>query len=412
MKFFKYTYILGIIAVAFSSCTEPYKIEESTFEELLVVEANLTDSLQYQTVFLSRSYPITANQVSYESNAQVWLERNDGVTYNYVQQDTVYVSTEAFQAEQGSSYTLHVVTSNGEEYISSQEETPQEINIESLYTEIAVDENGNEGVQIYADVVGSSSETLYTRATYQETYKIVTPYILYADTELTNLVNNCYVSNGCSSVCYDIELTNLDNPVNICYPTLSSNEIILQSSASLNQPMIERVPLKFINKEDYMLREGYSFLAQMYSQSYDVFQYYVTTAKLNSDGDVLSPVQPGFINGNMRSVADASTRVVGYFQVNTQATKRIFFDFADFGFPEPAYFSECDVQFWDYNSTCPPPGTPPPPDQRVMLYQAISFYNYKVLSHTPGSSEYQIVNPECSDCRMYGTTTMPDFWEE
>ena len=57
---------------------EPFTPEVSNYENLLVVEAFLSDDARNQEIILSRSYPIDTTRVHYETGAGVWLEYASG----------------------------------------------------------------------------------------------------------------------------------------------------------------------------------------------------------------------------------------------------------------------------------------------------------------------------------------------
>lgn len=417
MKYnFKYILLLALLAVLFDNCTEPYPLTSLTYEEYFVVDATVTDSLQYQTIKLSKSSVLNSDTLNYVNNASLSISSSTGDIYSFHQiaSDSTYISDIPFKAEQGKSYQLKITTPDGKEYISTNEETPQEINIDNIYATNYTNELGIEGIEVYANVSGNGSNTIYTRYEYEETYKIVTPYTLIYDVNLTNVALNCQVGT-CGTYCYDINITGVDNPQlhKICYSTQSSNELLLATSSEQSANAVTGVPIKFIAKDDYSISERYSILVKAYSESYDAYQYYRLTQKISGEGQSFSPTQPGFIYGNISNVSNANEQVVGYFNIVTVKKKRIFFDHSDFNYTKPNYFADCEPVTYDYDWICPRGGVPPyNVDHRVMIYQYLNTNNYKLLEHQEGTSLYTLIAPECIDCTSFASNVVPDFWVE
>ncbi|GLB50957.1 DUF4249 domain-containing protein [Neptunitalea lumnitzerae] len=405
-----------VTSIILIGCVEPYPIATNSYEELLVVDATLTDSLQYQTVKLTKSYPLTTESATYVNNATVWIEDTDGQIFNFsqIETDSTYISDVQFNAQQNNSYSLHITTSNGNEYTSEWQNTPPQIQINDLYAEHAFNEEGTEGAQVYIDVKSDDTTPIYLRYTYEETHKIRTPRVSSFEWEIQNYVSPVFYGPDCITVEYDIILTERDAPVNICYKTNYSNNINLANSNNLSQNIIDKHPIRFINKDDYILAERYSILATVYSESYQSYQYYQTLDKLNSNGSVLSPVQTGHIQGNIFN-NNSEEKIIGNFNVTAVKTKRIFFDFTDFGFSQPSYPVEQDIHELDYMDACNPFKQP----DRLVLRTLLLLENYQVLQYQQEVTNFEIlgkiytvINPECADCTTFASNVKPAFWED
>ncbi|MCG8579530.1 MAG: DUF4249 domain-containing protein, partial [Bacteroidales bacterium] len=129
-------------------------------------------------------------------------------------------------------------------------------------------------------------------------------------------------------------------------------------------------------------------------------------------GDVFG-VQPFSITGNIKNINDGKEPVLGYFQTGSVTSERLFIDRRE--------VSELDLPIRKYNEGC-----------HVDTFMADGFaYNtpleiYEALV-VPGSynlydgvySEMSmavigllLAPPPCSDCRITGTLSKPDFWED
>ncbi|WP_281766182.1 DUF4249 domain-containing protein, partial [Neptunitalea lumnitzerae] len=233
-SFFKILPILLILSGITSSCTEPYPIASETFEELLVVNATLTDSLQYQTVRLTNSYPLNTDTLVYVNNASVYIRDNNNQIFNFSQvaNDSTYISDMPFKAVENASYSLHITTQDGREYESTEETTPQKVTIDNLYAEAHTNQQGVEGVQVYADVTGNTNDNVYCRYEYEETNKVITPYNI---TQRMNVGGYEYYYDSvreCDYMFYYIMLVPVEENINICYRTENSKDILLATSTN------------------------------------------------------------------------------------------------------------------------------------------------------------------------------------
>ncbi|SFU28045.1 protein of unknown function [Pustulibacterium marinum] len=402
-----------IIMVAVGSCTEPYNAISESYESLLVVEATITDSIQQHTVLLSRTNAVNSYDRNVESGAEVWVESSTGETFQFSESDEegTYLSNTEFAAQQGNTYTLHITTSNGRKYVSSEEETPQKTEITNVYPEVATNDIGVEGVKVFADVSGTDGSPVFVKYEYTEQYKIVTLVDVPYDYTLENLVRDTNYEDGTCETDFDLVFTDRTENSSICYsfPTVS-NTIIQNNSASYSGTEIPYTEVNFIAKDEYKLRERYSILVRAYSQSYDSYQYYNLVHKMNENDSELSSQQPGYIKGNIHSDEDEDERVFGFFNVWSLSQKRIFFDYTDFGFPQPDYFAELiSVEISKGETPCPGPTNN---DSIVILRGR----NYQLNGLLPGAigipGGYKFVNPACSDCRSRGDNVPPDYWEE
>lgn len=406
-----FVYYMLLIWILATACTEPYPITSETFEDILVVEATITDSLQYQTVKITKSYPLNTTNLPYVNNAQVWIENSDGLTYNFAQAatDSTYISNTPFKAEQNKSYVLHIVTEDGKKYISAEETTPQKITIDDLYAERYTNDLNVDGVQVYVNCFGDNSETpLYARFEYEETNKIVTPYLSLYEYDMQNVSTIHYASCPTyDALFYILVLNQRDEPVNTCYNTEKSYKIILASSENQQNNNTVLGAIRFINGDNYLIAERYSILVKAYSQNYASYQFYKNTQKLNSDENTLSPKQPGYIQGNIYNTNNNEEKIMGYFNVASLDTKRIFFNQTDFGFSNSGYFSECDLLTFDWEDRCPGVHEE---SERNKLYRYLVDKNYEIVYRE--GLVYTIANPECSNCTTFASAVVPDFWED
>lgn len=319
------------------ACTEPYEIESKTFERILVVEGTITDQPDHQIIKISRTTPLDNKAIAYESNAKVSVAGSDGSKFNFTQDVNTgfYVSDQAFAAEPGISYILNILTADGKHYLSSPAVLPPTVPINKLYAERIVDPPGNkDGVQVLVDTEDTSGKAKYFRYEYEETYKITAPYPSPYIAEIINFDPVAFT--------FEIALTPRE-PEQICYSTEISSGISQTSTTELGENKIFRFPVRYLSKLDARLQTRYSILVKQYVQSLEAYTFYKIIKEMGSIESLLSQGQPGYVMGNIENADDADEKVLGFFEVSTTTSKRIFFDYMDFGLPKPPYFYECEV---------------------------------------------------------------------
>lgn len=389
---------IGII-LFFHSCVEPYTPSTEVFEQVLVVESFLTSELKHHQVKLSETYRLEDDTVSYVTNANVKVLSDKGERFDYFSAGQgIYLSVDEYRAEQGVKYQLEIEF-QGKIYRSDEEEITGVSNLTSVEASRAVDDDGVLGVAIQANSNSASGDTKFYRYTYEETYKIVSPY-----TSNQKFITD---ENG-FAVLVDV---GPDEEREICYNTLSSKKGVLSNTNFLNADNQEDVLIKFIPVTDKKILNRYSILVSQLVISGEAYRYFETLEELSNSESVFSQNQPGFLNGNIMSVNDPEENVVGYFEVASVSKQRIFFNFTDvFNSDErPDPTADCEV-------VRPLTGLGFEPGE-IDFYVSGGLLQY--LSDAPPSTDplnpegpYNMVPVECIDCRSIGTPIKPDFWIE
>jgi len=374
-----------------SSCIEPFEGAVDSFEDVLVVNATITNENKKQEVLLSRSFRFEEETTPAEENAQVMIQTDDGMQYTFEEvAPGKYLSTNAFAAEMNTAYTLLITTQDGKPYTSSSMELPvQNTNIDNLYAERTTNNDGVEGMGIFVDSFDPSSTSNYYRHEYVETFKIIAPFWTPFDIVVLN--------EGVST--FNTAIILREREERICYGREPSRSIQVASTLALSEDRLTKYNVRFIERDNYILTHRYSVLVRQYVQSPEAFSYYETLRGLSqSAGNVFSEDQPGFLAGNIVSLDNPRENIAGFFEVATVDEKRIFFDYEDF-FPNeeaPPYIADC-MPFSPSSE-----GTLGERDLANLIYaDAIRYYG-------PGL----VVRKECGDCTVLGSNVVPDFWIE
>ncbi|EAR02917.1 DUF4249 domain-containing protein [Maribacter sp. HTCC2170] len=385
--------LLYFLFLVQTTCTEPFVIKSIDFDSVLVVESTLTDELKRQVVKLSRTIGLEEFGESTEGSADVNIEDSNATvfTFSYDSKTKTYLSDIEFQAETNIQYTLKIRTSDGRGYTSKVVGLPPKSQLEKVYAEF-VSANGKEGIQVFVDSDNATGAE-YFRYEYEETYKVRLPANAKFDWEIVNYSD--FTQFG------EIVLTPREwSDEEFCYPTDSSVGYVQTSTNDMEEKRITRFPIRFIDKENPVLRERYSILVRQYTQSIEAHTFYKTLADLSSEENLLSQGQPGFVSGNIASDTDPDEKVLGYFGAASVYSQRIYFDHNDFSLDLPPYFVECvwlisnEISFQE-------------------LRRKLEFENYQVYSTDDiVEGPHYITKSECSKCTAFSTHIKPDYWED
>lgn len=390
MRHNKTYYLIWMLIASFVlSCTEPFNLKSIDFEDALIIEAIITDEVKHQEIKLSRTFSLEEFTPSKESNAQVIITDDAQNTYEFEETSSgLYTSKTPFGATQNSNYTLTVITNNGKTYKSQPTQLPNTVPINSLYASKEVNnDTANENVSIYVDGFDTSSNSKYFRYEYEETYEI----------EATSWVDGEFTVSNTGQLSWN-ELCCRPLEKRVCYNTVVSDSIIQLKVENTLLGETSAFPIRVISRDNPIIRTRYSILVKQYAQSLEAFTFYKILNKFSSSEDVFSQNQPGFFSGNLFSVDNSKEKVVGYFDISSVSTKRIFFNFSDL-FPNqavPPYFEDCtSYLITDLNLL----------KEKVIAEEVV----YANANPNPGGIPY-VVSASCGDCTKLGSSTKPDFW--
>ncbi len=396
----KKNYLLLILLTAFTfSCTESFTIKTEHFESALIIEATLTNELKYQEVKLSTTYALEEDTPVLETAATVQITEDNQTTYTLIEiEDGLYRSTVKFKAVPNKEYQLKITRSTGEAYESKKEKLTAISQIDDLYMTKELNTDGKEEIRLNVDSFDATNSSKFYRYTYEETYKISSPYWSAYDAIYHSItppvVDTIYNRNNF------IKKT--------CYNTRISNEIVITETTGLTEDRVSKFIVRKILPNNYIIMHRYSILLKQFVQTREAHNYYKTLEKFSSSPEnIFSQTQPGFIEGNIYSVTKSNERVIGLFEVSSVSTKRVFYNYSDFDLEEIP----------DYPGGCKPVA-PQLVDEfgESILIAFIqsglwSFYQMNPDPIVAGvSGPYSMVKNDCNDCRIYGTTVKPSFW--
>ena len=379
-------FLIFILALG---CVEPFTPEVSNYQDLLVVEAFISDDTKSQTVILARSFPIDTSRVNYETGASVLLEEVAGSQIVFTEKKLGHYSPEAvFVPEEGKSYILSITTRNGEVYNSASVSMKITPPVSDLYFErktlpsdkaIGLDE----GFQIYLDAEIESDMPGYYMYEWEETWEFATPFFSFLD--------------------YDFDTHReflREENISRCWQESFSTGLNLATTENLSNSNIEKQPIRFVSFSESTLRRKYSILVKQFSLSEEGFRFWENLKESNESTGSLYDAQPFQVTGNIKNVNNPGEPVLGTFDMATVSSKRIFINSLD-DVPSdiniPTLYPQCRGA-----------------DTLVSFQKAENFLNIGYLierySAPPGSGFFMVIK-SCIDCRLKGSNVEPEFWE-
>ncbi|MGK0175868.1 MAG: hypothetical protein ACI9AT_002255, partial [Ulvibacter sp.] len=228
---------------------------------------------------------------------------------------------------------------------------------------------------------------------YEETYKIIAPRWVPQDLVLLDELT-CAV---------DLRPTRPQEE-RVCYNTVTSTTINQVSTNSLTEDRVMGHLVRFINSEDFIISHRYTILVNQYIQSSAAYTYFETLNNFASEESLFSQIQPGYFEGNVSSETNPNEKVIGFFDVSSVSSQRLYFNYEEFYPDEPLppleyNCQEFELQQLTISGNC---GT---------LISGLLTDNVVYYS---GSSvgPFNMVFRACGDCTALGNNVAPGFWED
>ena len=395
MKNYKFYNIVILIFLTpvLNGCTETYPLITNRFEDVLIVEANLTNELKKQEIKLTKSAKFEDEDYLSESGAEVFITDDAGNQYNFSEGSDKYVSDVELQAVPNTKYQLHINTKDGRSFASSPETLTTITPMRSVVAAIEQKDDIN-GVGIRVSSFDPTSTSTFYRFEYEETYKVIAPKWVPIKLDWNN-GNPAFIQNSPNT--------------KTCYGSKKSLELFLLNTNNLKEDRVDYL-IRFINDQDYIITHRYSILVRQYVESLAAYNYYNVLKKTaSSGGTIVSPTQPGLLLGNLKSI-NGDSKIAGYFDVCSVSTERIYFNYEDL-FPgkfPPPYYTDC-TQFCYAKE----PNNPVPCTRCCHYIEDLPFGKISYFSGDGSNSltTYWVDIP-CGDCTTIASNIKPAFWTD
>lgn len=383
--FRKVFFISSILLFAFglNTCVERFRPNIDKYDNLLVIDGNITNQPGPYTVRLSRSAPLHNLEFIPVTECELTIFDNTGNSEILVSvAPGIYqTSPSGIQGIVGREYKISIQLPDGKAYESDFEELKQAVELDSVYAQIEYREGESvdhtlAGYQFYLDTKVVTAETNYFFWSLEATYHYQSDYTIRWIWEGTLewfhgpwKLYNCWI----------------DDPI---------SDIFVFNTKGLVTPRVTAFPLHFVNTDTRRLSVKYSLLVKQFTVSQHAYAFF-EGLKENTDQGSLYEQQPSQIRGNIKNINDINEPVLGYFLIAGLDQKRIFVDRPKY--PVHHYYYKCELNEGVFDAYA---------DLMWMGWHKIPVY----VIETPGGRR-GVPNQTCVDCRLKGgTIEKPDFW--
>ena len=378
------------------ACVTPYYPNITKYDNLLVVDGQLTNLKGPYIVKLTRTFKYSGSTVAVGageqpaervSGAKLKIIDNTGLEVSLNEISTGEYSTvdTTFRGVPGKSYKLQI-NYNNQVYESDFETIKTPTPIDKLYWEYKpLDSDGPNRVQVLLDTHDSANSTRYYGWEYEETWKFSVPLDVTTNPEWK-----------------------------ICYQNDSSFFLNLNTTIQKNSDIISRQPLKSIDESSNRLFFRYTILAKQYSFTEKTYKYFDNLISLNQNQGTLFDATPYSLVGNIKNLTNKDIPVLGYFVVSGVSEKRIFIDRSELSqdFNPTKGFNDCNVHLILVPKTLTDFRQNHDVDSLMKLgYTVYEKYDTYIDQYTPGWS-LSLAKPYCFNCTLTGVNKIPDFWTE
>ena len=320
----QYISILAILLLL--GCEDYYEPDIENISGALVVEAMLTDQKDILTVKLSRT--TSYNEATYydgESNAEVFLLSTNGESYTFYQSTTGYYKSEdSITAQTGEFYYLHIITEDGDEYMSEVEEMMPPCTIDTIQltdsTELDVEYDSwgdpytTEIDGIYISVLPSTPERSDVGFLYQ--WRSLINYYVYSDSGLVYFDYYCWLKKSSSTLyVYDY------NEEETGYSLILDNLHFLSYDDDLSALPIDSS--RFSGTIESIYTSSFYYHLKQYTVTESGAEFWKSVkAQSEASGKLFDPVEEE-ISTNIYCTSDTSKSVYGYFNTASYSDKII-----------------------------------------------------------------------------------------
>ncbi len=395
-------FIIAVLSLSILlGCVEEIRFENESFEFFLVIDATLTDELKHQEIYINRAHRFEEQGPNEVTGATV-LVLGGATTYVFQEKEPgTYVSENEFAAQPNIPYHLEITTKNGARYTSATTQLTTKTTLDNLYAKREINDDGTDGISLLVDSYDPTNTSHYYRYEFDETFKVIAPK--WVDKDAFIVADNypdCIVGLK-------------ERPVEqrTCYRTETAATVNLATTMALSEDRIEGHQVNFLSNKNYKISFRYSILVRQYVITQEAHAFWETMNSFNDQGSLFSQIQAGYIPGNIVSQTNEEERVIGFFEVATKDTKRLFFDYTDFYPTEdiPPFVIPCPQDapgLFDisHNNRCGP--------IMASIRTKTLVYLMENTGQFPRGGPYIMVPRACGDCTVLGNSVPPDFWTE
>jgi hypothetical protein len=392
-----------VIFIPVYSCLDVFYPQLDNKSGLLVIDALITDESRSYDVYISRSVSALTTRTTMVKGATVKIYDDSG-NQNSLQEIAAghYITdSKKFTGVVGKKYVLYIKTSDGSEYRSDTCKMYGTSSIDQVYFRKTKKFAGNgtdelTGISFFIDGHVTGKENCYLRWDYTEDWKIVVPYV----PEYAFSAPNTF--------------TPIPEKNKICWKKAKSTDILIHSFQDQSDPIVREQEVGFMipNQSD-RFNERYSILVNQYAISRKEYDFWNQLKQTTEEGGSIFERQPYSLSGNIKNIGDPKEAVLGYFQVASISSKRLYIDAYQIGrLYIPLLPNTCDLKTYRIGDTV----------ETIRFRSFSDIYGYIITRDSilvkPSYSNFGILNGmivsahRCTDCAISGDPKKPLFWIE
>jgi hypothetical protein len=370
-----------IIVILFLGCRDKYVVQTNTPPAGFLVVEGFINVNGTTNIMMTRSSSLDSPMLIPEPGAQVEVQSDNGVSFLLTENPGGHYSGNAMILDPAQQYRLHILTTNGREYLS-------DLTAAKITPPIdTVTWTGNStAVTIYVSTHDSQNQPGYYQWQFDETWKYSSAFsstLEYVDDQLIPRPD----SDG----------------IYYCWRSDVSTNINVASTEKLSENVISNYPLTEIPyATSDKLIDKYSILVRQYSLTKEWYEWNQKIKKNTEQLGSIFDAQPSETGGNIHCVTDPTETVVGFVGCTTETQKRIFISRYDI--PPAVILSGYEFCIKDTIGL-----DPSVIHARLSQGFYLPVHPVYILGLLKG---YEISGPDCVDCRLKGGTTVkPPFWQ-
>lgn len=386
-----------------NSCIEQFtpQLDDYESDDLIVVEGQITDEEGPFRVKLTKTFELD-NMQEYSPpvyGADVQIFDDKGNQFQLYQKVEGWYETEdkKLKGVAGNTYTLNITLEDGMQYESSPVLMHDVPEIDSVYFEVnpraRFDEEfvlTEEWLDIFVDSKDPTGKTKYWKWDFEETWEVKIP------------TDSLLIQHGWDNerAYYTTEKVNIDPEEEVCWVTMPSKSIHIKSTSKNSDKNVKRVTINSIGANGDRLHIKYSIIVRQTALNEEIYRFWERLKDANEQSGSMYDKVPSQIFGNIHC-CNRKSKTLGYFSASAVKERRIFiYPYEHSIKTESAYFT-CFYL------------TEPEPRTINIYYFGMIETGYPLVDYS--SEIYPNIvwtfDKFCNDCREYGTSVKPDFWE-
>ncbi|MGZ2370795.1 DUF4249 domain-containing protein [Ancylomarina sp. YFZ004] len=388
------TFLLFLLCFL-SSCIDSYNVDVKKYENLLVVDALITNENKSHQVKLTRSIANLDETPMVETKATVLISCNDGSVeiLKEIEPGIYRTDSTKFVVEIGKTYQLKIQTEGGKSYSSDDCEILTSTDIDRTYFNrkdvVSVNNVELEGVSFFVD--GKAPKDSYLRWIYEEDWKFSIPYPTLIGFDENKTVVYLPTQNS------------------YCWKKSISHEIIIQSLKNQNSSDVKGKEVCFIPSDNTdRFSRRYAINVKQLNISRKEYEFWNKLKESSEEvGDIFG-TQPFTIKGNVKSDDAENEPVLGYFQTGSVTSQRIFFDYTDVVELKLSLRNSRPICVLDTISV----GDDGLNSEYEIYEKYVLDYGLGLHDQTDMGGGLILSESTCCDCSLTGSPKKPSFWED